>query len=78
MGKDFYAAIFIFLAGVFAIYMFFHATRDRFMNHKTYEQIKHITLLPISINYWLIKALFFVGGLLCLAVGVYGMASPFL
>jgi Na+/melibiose symporter-like transporter len=78
MGRDFYAGIFSFIVGVFAIYMFFHATKERFLNNKTYEQIKYITPLPISFNFFLIKILFIIGGLLCLAVGIYGIMGGFL
>ncbi|MFT9498002.1 hypothetical protein [Anaerosolibacter sp.] len=78
MEKDFYMAIFILMVGIFAIYMFFHATRERFNNNKTYNSIRHITPLPVSFNFWFIKILFMVGGLLCLAVGIYGIIAPFL
>jgi uncharacterized membrane protein YfcA len=78
MGKDFYAGIFSFIVGVFAIYMFFHTTRERFSNNKTYEHIRYITPFPISFNFWFTKILFMVGGLLCLAVGIYGISEPFL
>ncbi|MEH7126031.1 hypothetical protein V7127_22730 [Bacillus sp. JJ1773] len=78
MGKDFYAGIFSFTVGVFAIYMFFHATSERFLNNKTYEHIMYISPLPVSFNFWFIKILFMVGGHLCLVVGVYGIIEPFL
>jgi len=78
MEKDFYMAIFILMVGIFAIYMFFHVTRERFYNNKTYDSIRHITPLPVSFNFWFIKILFMVGGLLCLAVGIYGIIAPFL
>jgi hypothetical protein len=58
--------------------MFFHATKERFFNIKTYEQVKHITPLPISFNFWVIKILFLVGGLLCIAAGIYGIVIPFI
>ncbi|MBT2663391.1 hypothetical protein [Bacillus sp. ISL-45] len=77
MGKDFYAGIFSFLVGVFAIYMFFHATKERFFNNKTYDHIRYITPLSISFNFWFIKILFMFGGLLCLIVGGYGIPAPF-
>ncbi|MFJ8234161.1 hypothetical protein ACIQ34_00290 [Ureibacillus sp. NPDC094379] len=77
MKKDFYAGIFCFVVGAFAIYMFFHATRERFTNNKTYDQIRYITPLPVSFNYWFIKILFMIGGLLCLVAGIYGMVKPF-
>lgn len=78
MDKDFYAGIFSFMVGVLAIYMFFHASRERFLNNKTYDQIRYITPLPVSFNFWFIKILFMVGGLLCLVVGLYGIIKPFL
>ncbi|MBV7509776.1 hypothetical protein KW850_32375 [Bacillus sp. sid0103] len=52
MGKDFYAGIFSFIVGVLAIYMFFHATRERFLHNKTYDHIRYITPLPVSFNFW--------------------------
>jgi hypothetical protein len=79
MVKDFIASMFSLMVGIFAIYMFFHATRDRFYNSKTYSQLKYITPLPIIFNFWFIKILFIVGGLLCIAVGIYfGFVEPFL
>jgi hypothetical protein len=78
MGKDFYAGIFVLAVGIFAIYMFFHATRERFYNNKTYEQVRHITPLPVSFNFWFVKILFLVGGLLCIAAGIWGISNPFL
>jgi hypothetical protein len=78
VGKDFYAGILIFAVGIFSLYMFFHATKERFYYSKTYSQVKYITPLPGSINYWIIKILFIVGGLLCISVGLYGISKPFL
>ncbi|KKI88441.1 hypothetical protein WQ54_31450 [Bacillus sp. SA1-12] len=78
MEKDFYAGIFVLVVGIFAIYMFFHTTRERFFNDKTYDSVRHITPLPVSINFWFIKILFLVGGLLCIAAGIWGISIPFL
>jgi len=75
---DFLISIFSFAVGSFAIYMFFRTTKKRFLNEKTYDGIRYITPLPPSFNFWIIKMLFVVGGLLCLAVGVYGTVKPFL
>ncbi|MCI2256211.1 hypothetical protein L2D08_17845 [Domibacillus sp. PGB-M46] len=77
MGKDFYAGIFVLAIGIFAIYMFFHATRERFFNDKTYDSVRHTTPLPVSFNFWFIKILFLVGGILCIAAGIWGISIPF-
>ncbi|AOL35708.1 hypothetical protein V2J23_11440 [Geobacillus thermoleovorans] len=78
MEEDFYWSIFNFSVGIFGIWMFFYTTRQRFFHSKTFSRLKYITPLPISFNFWLIKILYFVGGLLCVVVGIYGMARPFL
>ncbi|PFP22724.1 hypothetical protein COJ96_25155 [Bacillus sp. AFS073361] len=55
MGNDFYADTFILAVGFLAIYMFFHATRERFYNNKTYDQVRYITQFALSFNFWFIK-----------------------
>lgn len=66
------------MVGIFAFWMFSYATRDRFFNSKTFDSVRLITPLPTIINFWIIKVLFVVGGLICVAADVYGITKPFL
>lgn len=74
MNKNFYASIFVVIYGISAIWIgLIYTTKHRYENSKFFEHIKYITPLPVSINFWLLKALFFTGGLMCLIFGVYGI-----
>ncbi|GGF28639.1 hypothetical protein GCM10010954_29640 [Halobacillus andaensis] len=60
------------VTGVSCVYMFFYTTRYQFFYGKSYEIVKDIiTPLPASFNYWLLKLLYLVGGLLGTGIGVW-------
>ena len=74
VDKDFFGSIFAIIFGIIATWTgLFYTTRYRFDNRKFFEHIKYITPLPLTFNYWFLKILFILGGLMCVVLGIYGL-----
>jgi hypothetical protein len=74
VDKDFFGSIFATIFGIIATWTgLFYTTRYRFDNRKFFEHIKYITPLPLTFNYWFLKILFILGGLMCVVLGIYGL-----
>ncbi|GGF22241.1 hypothetical protein GCM10010954_21340 [Halobacillus andaensis] len=76
--KDLIGSLIALSFGVFAIYAFFWTTRERVSNREDYNYfLSSFTFFPPSVNFWLLKFLYLFGGLLAIALGIYGVVLFF-